>query len=82
MRTKLTLLLEKEVIQDAKAFAIDNNTSISQLVSDFFSTINKIRFNDNADTPILNEISGVIKKNNKIRNIKKDYRNHLEKKYL
>ncbi|MEK7274318.1 MAG: DUF6364 family protein [Candidatus Desantisbacteria bacterium] len=82
MRTKLTLVLEKDIIDKAKIFAHNNNISISQIVSDYFITIDKLRNKSVLHSTILNEITGVIRSNKSVDALKKGYRNHLEEKYL
>ena len=41
MKTKLTLSLEKPLIEDAKAYAEERGKSVSQLVSEFFSVLTR-----------------------------------------
>ena len=82
MRTKLTLLLEKDIIEKAKVFAFNNNVSMSQIVSDYFVSIDRLKNKDFYRSPILDEITGIIKSNKDINALKKSYRNHLEVKYL
>jgi len=85
MKTKLTLTLDNTIIEKAKIYAETNNSSISQMVSDYFAFIftkqepqKKIQ-----KTPILSEISGILAgKNLNAEKIKKSYKKHLEEKYL
>jgi hypothetical protein len=78
MQTKLTLRLESELIELAKAHAKQQGKSLSQIVADYFmiftekSKISKI-------SPITQSLIGIIK----IKNLdEKDYKKHLEEKYL
>ena len=41
MKTKLTLRLDKDLIRKAKRLARRRNTSVSQMVADFFALMNK-----------------------------------------
>ena len=82
MRSKLTLLLEKNVINNAKTFAQKNNISIAQLVSDYFSTICGKNLKPKLFSPILKEISGIIAKKTTTQKLKKEYKTYLKKKYL
>ena len=41
MKTKLTLRLDKDLIRKAKRLARRRNTSVSQMVADFFDLLNR-----------------------------------------
>jgi len=43
MQTKLTLRLEEELIEDAKAYAAEHGRSLSQLVADYFQALSARR---------------------------------------
>ncbi len=43
MGAKLTLKLDKSVIQSAKKYAEENNRSLSKIVEDYVSSSNKIK---------------------------------------
>ena len=60
MKTKLTLTLDKEVIQEAKAYAKDHRQSLSKIVENYFKDITKKEKNTyNLDE---NELSPIVKK--------------------
>ena len=78
MQTKLTLRLESELIEQAKAHAKQQGKSLSQVVADYFliftekPKISKI-------APVTQSLIGIIK-NNALEEA--DYKKHLEDKYL
>jgi hypothetical protein len=80
MKSKLTLRLDKSLINRAKEYAKKNDTSVSQLVADYFALIDQEETSIGQELPpITASLSGILKD----RDIKKeDYRAHLEDKYL
>jgi hypothetical protein len=78
MQTKLTLRLESELIELAKAHAKQQGKSLSQIVADYF-TIFTEKSKKLKISPITQSLIGIIK----IKNLdEKDYKKHLEEKYL
>ena len=81
MNVKLTLQLEKDIIEKAKHYAKKKNKSLSSLVQNYFNfisenkEIDKIQISQN-----IKDISGIIKLNNKL-NIKDEYKKHILEKY-
>jgi len=78
METKLTLKLDKSVIQSVKKYAQNNNRSLSKLVEDYFRNLISENEPKKHFSPLVEELSGVISENdlNKI-----DYVQYLEHKY-
>ena len=79
MNTKLTLRLESALVKRAKHYAASHGTSVSQMVSDYFSILEKTT--EVAPTkrlPLTRALSGVLKGSSIT---EKDYKAHLEKKY-
>ena len=82
MNTKLTLKLNKRVIERAKKYAQKNNKSLSVMVENYFKTISdKESKNDIEISPNVLELSGIIKIPENL-NLKDMYGKHLEEKYL
>ena len=82
MNTKLTLKLNKRVIERAKKYAQKNNKSLSVMVENYFKTISdKESKNDIEISPNVLELSGIIKIPDNL-NLKDMYGKHLEEKYL
>ncbi len=81
MNTKLTLRLDKALIQDAKVYAKKEGKSISQIVSEYFNAISK-RNSDKKEIklkPIVSKLYGSLKGSSIS---KKDYKKHIKNKYL
>ena len=61
MNTKLTLKLNKDVIELAKAYAKKRHTSLSVLVENYFRNLSGERENTEPIlTPLVQELSGII----------------------
>lgn len=61
MTDKLTLRLEKKVIERAKKHAKANNTSLSKLVEKYFEFMTSEDKQENHKTsPIIEEITGIV----------------------
>ena len=81
MNTKLTLKLNKKVIDRAKKYAQRNKQSLSVMVEKYFNLISdKESITEIEISPNVIELSGIIKLPEHI-NMKEVYRNHIEKKY-
>ncbi|MCX7114749.1 MAG: DUF6364 family protein [Gammaproteobacteria bacterium] len=77
MQTKLTLRLDNTLIKNTKLFAKQQGLSLSQLVSHYFSLLNKT--SEQGCAPVTHSLRGVLK----TLNINKDdYKAYLEDKYL
>ncbi|MDX1960665.1 MAG: DUF6364 family protein [Leptospiraceae bacterium] len=63
MLTKLTLSVDKDVIESAKEYAKKRKTSVSRLVEDFLKSISEKNENKKGIiSPITKQLSGVLKK--------------------
>lgn len=80
MQTKLTLRLEDHLIEQAKSYAAHAGKSVSQVVSDYFKllTAQNAKVNSPA-TPITRSLRGLLRDSGLD---EKDYKKHLEGKYL
>lgn len=80
METKLTLSMDKEVIEEAKKYARKKNTSLSRLIKSYLVSITRNRTEKDTDiTPLVKSLSGVLPGMKD--NYKKEYSHYLEKKY-
>jgi hypothetical protein len=80
MDTKLTLMLNKRIIDRAKAYARRHHKSLSGMVENYFKTLTDAsRTHKEEITPLVEEISGVIKLPSDF-DLKKDRLRHLEDK--
>ena len=78
MQTKLTLRLEDSLIQQAKYYAKQHDKSLSQVVADYFKILIQ-QSQQPVSSPITQSLIGVLDAS-KID--EKDYKQHLEEKYL
>jgi len=81
MATKLTLRLDESVIRDAKRAARARGTSLSEMVSGYFQAVCKGKAAKAEATPVLAEISGILRSKADPKNLVADYHKHIEKKY-
>jgi hypothetical protein len=81
METKLTLRLKKSVIDQAKRYANDHETSLSKLIENYLSAITTDARSMVKISPLVQSLSGVMQlSENEDTNSK--YHEHLNKKYL
>lgn len=78
MNTKLTLRLDEKLIASAKRHSAQSGKSVSQLVADYFALIDA-RDRDIEITPRVRSLRGVLAGCDLA---ERDYRRHLEDKYL
>lgn len=82
MKNKLTLRLDDSLIKEAKKYADEKGTSVSQLVADYFALLqsdNPSLTDKEKLSPITASLSGILKDSD----VKEeDYKSHLEDKYL
>ncbi len=80
MQTKLTLRLEKQLVELAKEYASAHGKSVSKVVADYFMLLNKTQDNQSDElTPIAQSLKGSL---GKTQMDESDYKEYLEKKYL
>ena len=80
METKLTLRLKKRVIDQAKIYASDHDTSLSKLIENYLSAITCDQKSIEHISPLVLSLSGVVQmKENDDANGK--YHDHLNEKY-
>ncbi len=79
MDTKLTLKLDNSIIEQAKNYAKDKNTSLSKLIESYLGKL--IAPNDAHEvTALVKSLSGVVELPKNF-DAKKEYKKHLLKKY-
>ena len=81
METKLTLKLKKNIIDRAKKYANDHETSLSKLIENYLEAITSSSTGQDNISPLVKSISGVIKLPDDF-NQKDNYHQHLNEKYL
>ncbi|NOY57691.1 MAG: hypothetical protein GXO75_02000 [Calditrichaeota bacterium] len=81
MQTKLTLRMDKELVEQAKLFSQKNGKSLSKIVSDYFaSLVKKEQKDDDELTPLIRSLKGILKDADGDVGIE-DYHKYLEEKY-
>lgn len=80
MNTKLTLRLDREIIERAKEYANKNNTSLSKIIESYLDAVTKGEGSENKITPLVKSLSGVITLDKDV-DIKKNYADYLSNKY-
>lgn len=78
VQTKLTLRLEEDLIEQAKAYARQSGKSLSQMVADYFAQLDRPA-PPRALPPLTGALKGVLKGADVDED---DYRAHLEDKHL
>ena len=80
MDKKLTLSLDKTIIESAKNYAKSNNVSLSKLIESYLATLTRRKKSDVTITPLVESLSGVISIDKGF-DIKDDYTDYLIEKY-
>lgn len=80
MDKKLTLSLDKTIIESAKEYAKANNISLSKLIESYLKTLTKRKKNPSDITPLVKSLSGVISLNEDF-DAKDAYTDYLIEKY-
>ncbi len=80
MDTKLTLSLDKVVIEEAKIYAKSNKVSLSKLIETYLATLTSKYKSEIEITPLVKSLSGVISLDDEL-NVKSDYTDFLIEKY-
>jgi hypothetical protein len=80
MDTKLTLSLDKVVIEKAKTYAKNQQISLSRLIESYLSSLTTSATQDIKITPLVESLSGVIELNDDF-DSRKDYSDYLMDKY-
>jgi hypothetical protein len=81
METKLTLRLNKKVIDQAKQYANDHETSLSKLVENYLSAVTNESRSIEKISPLVQSLSGVIQLSEN-EDPKRTYQEHIKEKYL
>lgn len=81
MDTKLTLRLKKRVIDQAKRYAADHETSLSKMIENYLAAITAESEEKDEISPLVKSLSGVIQLPQST-NDKELLHKHLNEKYL
>jgi len=77
---KLTLSLNQEIIEKAKAYAKSSNSSLSKLIESYLNSLTTRHHENSKITPLVESLSGVIDLPEDL-NEKEAYSNYLIEKY-
>ncbi|OYQ33196.1 hypothetical protein CHU92_13510 [Flavobacterium cyanobacteriorum] len=78
MNTKLTLNVDKDIIEEAKAYAKMHKVSLSALIENYLASLSK-KAVDSEVSPLVQSLTGVMEPINE--DYKKEYGDYLSKKY-
>ena len=81
METKLTLRLKKKVIDQAKKYADDHETSLSKLIENYLEAVTSASVEEDNISPLVMSLSGIIQVPDNT-DPKEEYRKHISEKYL
>ncbi len=80
MDSKLTLKLNSQIIEEAKNYAKDSNTSLSKLIENYLSAITSDSVKKRKVNPIVKSLTGIITLDDK-KDYRESYAKYLTKKY-
>ncbi len=78
MNTKLTLNLDKEIIDEAKTYAKSQSVSLSKLIENYLNSLTRISKSKSTVSPLVESLTGIIPSEYDEKN---DYRNYIDQKY-
>lgn len=78
MNTKLTLNLDKEIIDEAKTYAKKHSVSLSKLIENYLNSLTRQSKKKTSVSPLVESLTGIIPNDY---DEKEDYKNYIDKKY-
>ena len=81
MNTKLTLTIEKEIIERAKEYAKEKNRSLSDIIQNYLKLLTKEKQSKKDLSPVVKSLKGSFKTSKKM-DYKKELEKRLTEKYL
>ena len=75
-KTKLTIRVPRDLLEGAKRYASEHDTTLTRLVSELLRQLSS-QGDPLADAPIVRRLSGTLSQDVSV----EDYRKHLEQKY-
>jgi replication fork clamp-binding protein CrfC len=75
-RAKLTVRLPRDLLEEAKRYAQEHNTTLTRLVSEYLRRLS-VQDDPLVDAPIVRRLSGILSQEASI----EDYYKYLEEKY-
>lgn len=80
MNTKLTLNIDRFIIEEAKDYAKANKTSLSQLIENYLSSLMKNSPKKTGISPLVESLTGILPMEAE-KDAKQNYYDYLHKKY-
>jgi len=80
MNTKLTLNLNKSIIESAKDYAKENSVSLSKLIENYLNSLTKKQQKETKVSPLVESLTGIIPSETEAKN-NDDYYDYLSQKY-
>jgi len=80
MNTKLTLNLNKSIIESAKDYAKENSVSLSKLIENYLNSLTKKQQKEIKVSPLVESLTGIIPSETSTKN-NDDYYDYLSQKY-
>ena len=78
MNTKLTLNLNKEIIDEAKNYAKSQSVSLSKLIENYLNSLTRTSKKKTTVSPLVESLTGIIPSEYDEKN---DYRDYIDQKY-
>ena len=78
MNTKLTLNLDKDIIEHAKTYAKSHRVSLSKLIENYLNSLTRETKRKTTVSPLVESLTGIIPSDYDER---KDYRSYIDQKY-
>jgi hypothetical protein len=78
MNTKLTLNIDKEIIEEAKTYAKNHHVSLSKLIENYLNSLTRKSKKKTSVSLLVESLTGIIPNDYDER---VDYRNYIDKKY-
>ncbi|MEL7124563.1 MAG: DUF6364 family protein [Bacteroidota bacterium] len=84
MNTKLTLTIDKDIIEEAKKYAKSNGRSLSGIIEEYLKSLIEVREDESAFeiSPLVESLWGSVKPIEKNTSYKEALTEELSKKYL
>ena len=78
MNTKLTLNLNKEIIEEAKTYARSQSVSLSKLIENYLHSLTRESKKEATVSPLVESLTGIISSD---LNEREEYRDYIDQKY-
>ncbi|MFN2424331.1 MAG: DUF6364 family protein [Cryomorphaceae bacterium] len=78
MNTKLTLNIDKEIIEEAKSYAKSHQVSLSKLIENYLNSLTRETKKKSSVSALVESLTGIIPSDY---DEKEDYRNYIDEKY-